>query len=1148
MNSDKGKETFSGRERKLVHFALFVFIIIILTGPHEQVASFSPNPEQGVETIDYYGKEIEVFNLYGQEYIFETGRNKVTDLGIYHAPGVIVDRSSIPNKVYVVDSGNNRILGFDGVDQMDATKPADIVFGQPNMELASCNGDNNLGFNKNPTASSLCLTGYPLTNNTAEFWMRVNIDVDQDGNLYVPDYWNNRVLKFNQPFSEDLSGGKGDTVADFVWGQNDMNSNGRNRGTNIGKDVSGPDDHSLWISTGVQYFDHVSSRGVSVDLEGNVWVADTFNSRVLRFPPDSKQADLVLGQPDFTSNGCVFNGPLNTMCTPTLARLHPTTGELFVLDEYPAPFLARMLVFSPPFSNGMSAYKVIIPNQDGPFTNWDGWDGTGEYRFQSTGFVFNTYKEGDYSQGEIWINEHSANRTLLIDFEGNIIDVVGGQDIYTRGGDAAFPPACGSIDDGNYVWHPGGSIGLDDDNNIYLADEIFHTVYRYALPYTLIPVDDVACLPEASGIIFPKGPNTRSRDSLGESVGLAVYGDQLIVRDEGMRMKVWSRYRESEFGVAPDFVISKGLPGRNRISGSVDDTNRLWMVGEHHKIKLYQLPILSDNQNPLAESLDLYWSDTHERIEASYSTVAFDHYTRAIYAVDLEGSRIFRVSNYNEYTDQLLVDMVIGQRTKEGILCNQGLDTPNAETLCKVTQIKFDTFGNLFVVDNDYECQGNDRIVMYSAEDMQSATELFPNLQASSVFIASSFNERGGCGYGTVDQPGSPVSIAFNSRNAMVVGNDGYYGDLTQRELRQIWVYSDPLDKQTPDAFIEIYMGTPGELAFDSYDNLLIQDHTWYKVMLINFDVDPEWVSYLPDAVEVPLSGPSLLYPSNTTTIYDQNPEFDWSEFSGAEWYLIQVDDHRDFSSPAVHAEIQDSDYLPTESLEYGSYYWRVRVRDALGDWGNWSPVWMVTIAPAHYEGYLPVVLKGYSPPEKLLHVHFEGSFNGEEGEIGSASGVTFVPGYVGEGVLLDDNDSLSYETMDNIHKERGSIMFWLRPTWDGDDNESYVFFEVGDTWFNRMRIMKDGANYLRFMVWSNDTEYGVSYNVSDWTANDWHCIRVEWEGDKIDLYIDDELQGVETEIELPSSLASIMYIGSTSSSDQQAQAFIDEFVIYSRP
>jgi hypothetical protein len=158
--------------------------------------------------------------------------------------------------------------------------------------------------------------------------------------------------------------------------------------------------------------------------------------------------------------------------------------------------------------------------------------------------------------------------------------------------------------------------------------------------------------------------------------------------------------------------------------------------------------------------------------------------------------------------------MVIGQTNKTEVRCNQGLGSPNASTLCAVNQIKFDKLGNLFVVDNSYECHGNQRIVVYESGSLNSANTLFPGLSATKVFNAPGFNQVGNCAYNTVDQPGSPVSLAFNSKNQMVVGNDGYYGDSSQRQLKQLWFYTNPLTKQTPDASIDIYMGTPGELAF----------------------------------------------------------------------------------------------------------------------------------------------------------------------------------------------------------------------------------------------------------------------------------------------------------------------------------------------
>ncbi|NKQ35745.1 MAG: LamG domain-containing protein [Chloroflexi bacterium] len=192
--------------------------------------------------------------------------------------------------------------------------------------------------------------------------------------------------------------------------------------------------------------------------------------------------------------------------------------------------------------------------------------------------------------------------------------------------------------------------------------------------------------------------------------------------------------------------------------------------------------------------------------------------------------------------------------------------------------------------------------------------------------------------------------------------------------------------------------------------------------------------------------------------------------------------------------------------------------------------------------------MNNYSPPQRLLELPFDGSFTGTDGEAGTASGVTFTAGYDGLGALFDENDTLFYAAGDNINREQGSIEFWLKPHWDGNDGQNYVFFEIGTTWFNRMRITKDGANNFRFMVWSADTEYDAAYNVSGWQADEWHHVRVTWEEDEIALYLDGILRNVETGITLPASLDSVLYLGSSSGGSVQAQAVMDEFAIYTKP
>jgi predicted esterase len=103
--------------------------------------------------------------------------------------------------------------------------------------------------------------------------------VDSSGNLWVSDYLNNRVLKFNNA-SLKPSG----SSADVVLGQPDFTTNS---GGTLANKMKGP-------------------VGIFVDAKGRLWVTDRLNHRVIGFDnaltiASGSNADFVFGQPDFTT-------------------------------------------------------------------------------------------------------------------------------------------------------------------------------------------------------------------------------------------------------------------------------------------------------------------------------------------------------------------------------------------------------------------------------------------------------------------------------------------------------------------------------------------------------------------------------------------------------------------------------------------------------------------------------------------------------------------------------------------------------------------------------------------------------------------------------------------------------------------------------
>lgn len=140
--------------------------------------------------------------------------------------------------------------------------------------------------------------------------------------------------------------------------------------------------------------------------------------------------------------------------------------------------------------------------------------------------------------------------------------------------------------------------------------------------------------------------------------------------------------------------------------------------------------------------------------------------------------------------------------------------------------------------------------------------------------------------------------------------------------------------------------------------------------------------------------------------------------------------------------------------------------------------------------------------------------------------------------------DRLTYNTAGNLEREAGALEFWFQPAWNGGDNLSYVLFEVGDSWFNRLRVAKDGANNLRLMVWDSSTEYGVATNVAGWQAGEWHHIAATWQGSTLQLFVDGVLRDRAQSAGVPDTLANSLVVGAANYEPQWAHGVIDELRI----
>jgi hypothetical protein len=297
--------------------------------------------------------------ILGQSDFSEIAPNKASRTSLCNPSSVVVDRVPGHNRMYVYDSGNNRVLGVNLAGLTDG-QGAEIVLGQPDFNRTSCNGDSNWQNFPNPplpSSSSLCAQDY-ATWSPAEVGTVGNMAVDGQGNLYVPDFFNNRVLRYDWPIAANGQG------AAHIWGQEDPSGFQFNKGNwdflnNGCKSGLEPDptDSSIGFRSPTAFvtwnppLSVHSWAGVAVDPWGNLWVADSGNHRVIRFrnpnapnpgvPLDT--ADEVLGQEgDFTTRGeASLQSDMYHLRAPSAVRVDPN-GNVFVADA-----LGRVLIFRP---------------------------------------------------------------------------------------------------------------------------------------------------------------------------------------------------------------------------------------------------------------------------------------------------------------------------------------------------------------------------------------------------------------------------------------------------------------------------------------------------------------------------------------------------------------------------------------------------------------------------------------------------------------------------------------------------------------------------------------------------------------------------------------------------------------------------------
>lgn len=775
----------------------------------------------------------------GRRDFTEIGPREIVPFKLHEPGGVIVDTSVSPGRMYVWDSGNNRILGIDLAKCYGSSGPctADVVLGQPSgSDHGACNLDSSFQYYPNRAkASSTTLCGvWEGTHTVLEDKSFSNMAVNAT-DLFVPDMRNHRILKYSSPFTTDA-------IADEVWGQDSFEGNECNKtGSTLNNNNSSPTASSLCL---------MASGGpiggaVAFDQSGNMWVADGGNSRILRYVKDSssglisKTADLVLGQSSFTtrvpgSGPSQFNG--------STALVFDLQGNLYVADTANN----RIVKYAPPFASGMTGVSLITITSPADIKLNATKD---RFLVLTQDGSIKTYELGGaLAVGSLSLGQ-PAGGSIGQDANGNMLisTYAYGQDV-SRVSTSVMPSrdSCAQNDGNvtrcdaarcayyfcsNRCWQKGTSLDVGcssatPGSEIYKIDKnLFQPPGSYNLT-------------SARRLEAPGWP------------GMAVAGSQLIVTDN--RFLFWNNVQGLTNGQSPDGYIGSTslttLP-TDRYNQVKTTTDRVW-ASKANKIEVYQTP-LATGMSPvktIGPTLPALGGGSINLIDVSGLAPTDDG--KYLWLSEGGNHRVLRV---RDPLTNPVVDIILGQkavannqRPDNGFTpsfnfsdpafpnkCNQGLVLPpntnpgrvaasdaKLDMLCFPGSISLDKKGNLYVSDHIIESAGNWRLLMYSAD-------LATQLPASIIFAPPASKEFPRKSSGNT-QTHATFGVAFDSQNRMVTGYNPYFGN------RFLEYYNDPTKvgaagpsdplAALPDGKFNDFYSWPIVMAFDSGDNLYAYD------------------------------------------------------------------------------------------------------------------------------------------------------------------------------------------------------------------------------------------------------------------------------------------------------------------------------------
>lgn len=259
--------------------------------------------------------------------------------------------------LWVADTMNCRVLEFR--PPFSTGMSASLVIGEPDFETT---GPEVPGY-------YVCIPEPSISPSGLE--SPVSLAFDSNGDLWVSDIVADRVAEYVPPFHNGMA-------ASVVIGQTNLENTGPCNGADYFQEFPVPSPTAATLC---------QPSGIAFDSQGDLWVIDEGNVRILEFvPPFSTgmSASLeMVGQPPsaFNSNGAICTDTSASSFCYLDAIAFANNGDLWVADGT----FEREMEFVPPFSNGMAANLVLQQHNFTPTGFDNAGDPTGGLFFDDSG-------------------------------------------------------------------------------------------------------------------------------------------------------------------------------------------------------------------------------------------------------------------------------------------------------------------------------------------------------------------------------------------------------------------------------------------------------------------------------------------------------------------------------------------------------------------------------------------------------------------------------------------------------------------------------------------------------------------------------------------------------------------------------------------